>query len=139
MIEIFTDGAYSFNNKMGGWAFYCSNFNIKVCGKIPNSTNNIAELTAVLKALEFIKKAKIKDATIYSDSMYVIGHINLNWTINSNQNLFNELKFILTELKELEYNIEFKYIKGHSINEGNNICDLLANFMSNGNLYKRHD
>lgn len=86
------------------------------------STNNYAELTACLVALQ-----KIKDRTIpvkvYSDSQYLVQTINSNWRINANQELWTNLLYEITKFKY----VEFIKIKGHSGNKYNEMADELAN------------
>ena len=75
------------------------------------STNNYAELTACLVALQ-----KIKDRTIpikvYSDSQYLVQTINSNWDIRANQEIWARL---FNELLNFE-SVYFIKVKGHSEN-----------------------
>jgi ribonuclease HI len=53
-----TDGAYSGNPGLGGWAFALT-FGARTLersGQIAQTTNNAAELTAVLEAVRAIRK-----------------------------------------------------------------------------------
>ena len=67
-IRIFTDGAYRPSVDQGGWAIVVvkdgniikTDYN----GKL-HTTNNIMELTGVLKALSYIIKNRIKECIIY--------------------------------------------------------------------------
>lgn len=124
MIRIYTDGACS--NTTGGWAFYIPEFNIRVCNKEESTTNNRMELTAILKALEFIQDLNLDNATygIYSDSMYVIGGLNLNWSRKINTDLWNKIDFYLDLLADK--NIKFFHVKGHNGIKDNEEVDCLA-------------
>ena len=50
MYEIYTDGSCLGNPGRGGWAAISKDF--KICGSQSNSTNNVMEMTAIIKALE---------------------------------------------------------------------------------------
>ena len=99
------------------------------------STNNYAELTACLVALQ-----KIKDRTIpikvYSDSQYLVQTINSNWDIRANQEIWARL---FNELLNFE-SVEFIKVKGHNGNKYNEIADELSNneamnYARRGGLY----
>ena len=99
------------------------------------STNNYAELTACLVALQ-----KIKDRTIpikvYSDSQYLVQTINSNWDIRANQEIWARL---FNELLNFE-SVEFIKVKGHNGNKYNEMADELANneamnYAKRGGLY----
>lgn len=67
-VTIYTDGACSGNPGPGGWgAILMYNGNSKeISGGCKDTTNNIMELTAVIKALKMLKYACEVD--LYSDS-----------------------------------------------------------------------
>lgn len=139
-IEIYTDGACSGNPGLGG-------FGIVLIYKDNNgtvhqkeyakgyklTTNNRMELSAVICALELLKKpCKIK---LYSDSKYVTDAINQKWlegwiSKNWKLNTKNPVKNIDLWKKYLEiskpHEIEFIWVKGHASNKFNEICDKLA-------------
>ena len=105
----------------------------EISGFEKETTNNIMELTAVIKALELVKyPCKIK---IYSDSAYVVNGFLQGWIYNwikkgwktadgkpvKNKELWETL-YNFTKTHE----IEFIKVKGHADNEFNNRCDELA-------------
>ena len=134
-IEIYTDGACSGNPGPGGYCAilsYLKNERI-VSGSEENTTNNRMELRAVIEGLSALKEpCKVK---LYTDSAYVSNAINNNWLNewqlkgwkNSqkkevlNKDLWLELLEMITKHK-----VEFIKVKGHSDNEKNNRCDLIA-------------
>lgn len=127
MIEIYTDGAYSSSRDMGGFAFVVLENKEKIYSYFfnePNTTNNRMEITAVLKALYWLKEVgKLdEDIIIYTDSMYVIGSMTKNWKRNKNVDLFSELDNIYKQFKT----IVFMHVKGHSGDKYNELCDKLA-------------
>ena len=86
MIEVYTDGSCLGNPGVGGWAFLILKGDqlISKSGSAKNSTNNRMELTAAIKALEYLKDEKI--LKINTDSSYLKNGINLwiyNWKKNN--------------------------------------------------------
>ena len=154
ILDIFTDGACKKNPGPGGWgvAIYLQveeDKELKVrtySGGESHTTNNRMELYAVLMALEYVRNnldnplmtpQGNKFITIYSDSSYVINGINswlANWKLKNwvgsnkqpvkNQDLWQEIDSLLTS--ELKAIINFKWVKGHSGIEGNEMADKLA-------------
>ncbi len=70
-VEIFTDGACSGNPGRGGWGAILryGGKEKELSGGETNTTNNRMELTAVIKALETLKRPCTVD--LYTDSQYV--------------------------------------------------------------------
>lgn len=106
---------------------------------IPESTNNRAEITAVIKALEFVLSNSIKDVKIILDSQYTLQGMTEwlpNWVANNfiksdstevlNSDLWKELDKLLNQFKEQQITLSFKKIKGHSGDLGNDLADLNA-------------
>ena len=134
-VELYTDGACSGNPGPGGWGFIlkCKNKEKQVSGYSENTTNNIMELTAVIKGLEAINKPC--NLTIYSDSAYVCNAFIQDWVTSWQNNGFKtskktdvlnkDLWLRLIELLQI-HNYKFIKVKGHADNNYNNICDKLA-------------
>ena len=134
MIKIYTDGSCIGNPGKGGWAAIIFDNNEKkiLKGSKDLTTNNQMELTATIKALEYIStKDKIQ---IYTDSKYVKQGITewiTKWKINGwktskkeevkNKNLWLELDNLTSK-----NSIEWVWVKAHSDNDLNNEVDLLA-------------
>jgi ribonuclease HI len=135
---IYTDGCCINNGKKnarGGIGVYFGendnrNLSEKLLGE--KQTNNRAELTAVIRALEVTSNSNMK---IYTDSMYVQKGIT-NWIKNWEKNNWKTAKGTPVEnkdlwkcLKELEKNktVEYTYVKAHCGIEGNEKEDELAN------------
>ena len=85
MIEVYTDGSCLGNPGTGGWAFLILNEGLIInhFGYQPDTTNNQMELTATIKALEYIKEND--EITIFTDSSYVKNGIT-SWLINWKKN-----------------------------------------------------
>ena len=134
-IEIFTDGACKGNPGIGGWGaiLIYKDHKKEISGYVQNTTNNIMELTAVIKALDSLKEDC--HVLITTDSNYVKDGITdwiKTWKSNGwktankkpvkNKELWEQLD-ILSE----KHHIEWKWVKGHSGHPGNEHADRLAN------------
>jgi ribonuclease HI len=123
-IIIFTDGASSGNpGPAGAGVYFKYGVHEKCISKYlgDNYTNNWAELSAVLLALENLKSKTIP-TTIYSDSQYAINILTKGWQVNANHQLVAILK---AELKNFP-NVKFEWVKAHSGIEGNERADMWA-------------
>ena len=135
MISIYTDGACSGNPGVGGWgAILVYKDNMKeICGKDENTTNNIMELTAVIKALDSLREEC--HVVLTTDSNYVKDGIT-NWINNWKTNGWKTANKKPVKNKELwekldiltkKHIIDWKWVKGHSGHPGNEHADRLAN------------
>ncbi len=134
-VEIYTDGACSYNPGPGGWgAVLIYNGKEKqLSGFEDNTTNNRMELMAVIRALDELKEPC--NVMLYSDSAYVVNAFQQNWIedwqIRSWRTAGKKaVKNVDLWQKLIEYtkthNITFNKVKGHSTDKYNNICDSLA-------------
>lgn len=134
IIEIYTDGACSGNPGKGGWGavLLYKEHKKEISGFQEETTNNQMELMAVIESLKTIKKP-IK-IIIHTDSTYVKDGITkwiFNWkkngwkTANKKPVKNYELWQDLDEIAK-KYEIEWKWVKGHSGNKYNEIADELA-------------
>tara|TARA_B100001250_G_C19450706_1_gene635876 strand:- start:100 stop:534 length:435 start_codon:yes stop_codon:yes gene_type:complete len=133
-IDIYTDGACSGNPGKGGWGVYLKidNEEIQLNGAKDNTTNNRMELTAVIEALKYLKcKSNIN---LFTDSKYVMQGIE-EWIHNWKKNDWKTSKKEPVKNKELWieldklvslHNIQWKWVKGHSGDYGNERADYLA-------------
>jgi ribonuclease HI len=122
-INIYTDGASSGNpgpSGIGVYMIYNENTK-KISEFIGNATNNIAELTAIKRALEELKKFDLP-INIFTDSNYSLGVLTKNWKAQANQELINEIKQLLSKFK----NVKIIKVKGHAGIAENEIADKLA-------------
>lgn len=134
-VIIYTDGACSGNPGPGGWGAILMYDEMKkeISGGEKNTTNNIMELTAAIKALECLKFPC--EVELYSDSAYLVnafnqkwieGWIKNNWKNSNKEEVKNkELWEKLIDLNKI-HKIKFIKVKGHSDNIYNNRCDELA-------------
>jgi ribonuclease HI len=124
MVEIYTDGAYSSSRNQGGWAFVVLKDGTKVSSafdSVVSTTNNRMEVQSAIEAIKHMKNQNIKEFTIYSDSMYLVGTMTKNWKRNKNVDLWIELDDLIQDLT-----INWEHTKGHSGNKYNDYCDMLA-------------
>ena len=125
VIQIYTDGSCKNNPGKCGYAFvvYDDEKNIYEEYKyLGIGTNNIGEWMAVYNALKSLNDKKYKSCKIYSDSKLVIKQITEEWKIK-NKKLKNIHKMCLAYNN---LNIDYIWVKAHSINEKNNYVDSLA-------------
>ena len=135
ILNIYTDGACKGNPGIGGWGAILEYGNTKkeIKGYSINTTNNIMELTAVIKALECLnRKCKI---VITTDSNYVKNGItdwikswkNNGWKTAKKSPVKNKELWIKLDLLVANHDIDWKWIKGHSGHPQNERADELAN------------
>jgi ribonuclease HI len=143
-IDIYTDGSSLKNPGPGGWGYVVLKGSIEIhCDSDGEtcSTNNKMELTAAIKALEYITSTEmegIQSVCIFVDSIYVKNGITSwikNWKKNGwktsqgkdvqNKELWVALDGILTKT-ETKYTITWKWVKAHNGNYFNEKADALA-------------
>jgi ribonuclease HI len=83
-------------------------------------TNNVAELTAILRALEALDKDL--PLLVHTDSQYAIGVLTKNWKAKANQELIQRIKQRMGEVKQLR----LVYVPGHAGVPLNERADALA-------------
>lgn len=137
--DIYTDGACSGNPGPGGYAFIIIHDDgtwDEFGGYESKTTNNRMELTAVIKALEYIhSKNGTSRVRITTDSSYVVNAIQKGWLKNwvshdyhksdgsplPNDDLWKKFVDIYKQ-----HIVEFKWVKGHAGNKYNERCDRIA-------------
>jgi len=134
-ITLYTDGACSGNPGAGGWAYilmYKDKIKKGTAG-YKRTTNNRMELLAVIEGLSQLKLPCA--VNIYTDSQYIVNAFNQNWIWNWHKNGWKRKKDKLLKNADLwkrlfelaqTHSVTFNWVKGHSSNEFNNECDLMA-------------
>ena len=135
MIEIYTDGACRGNPGPGGWAALLKQgqHERELSGAEVLTTNNRMELTAVIRALEALKRPV--RARVFTDSQYVRRGISEwlpQWQARGwrtagrkpvkNQDLWEQLAGLAAG-----HEIEWRWVPGHAGVPDNERVDRLAN------------
>jgi ribonuclease HI len=135
VIEIYTDGACRGNPGPGGWgALLMSDKSEKeLSGAEPSTTNNRMELTAVIRALEALKRPV--QARLYTDSEYVRRGItewlpawkSRGWRTADRKPVKNQDLWQRLDELSSRHEIEWRWVPGHAGVPGNERVDRLAN------------
>lgn len=134
-VEIYTDGACSGNPGPGGWGallLYGENEK-EITGGEFETTNNRMELTAAIKALNLLKRPC--RVNLHTDSTYVRDGITKwiegwkakGWRTASKKPVKNEDLWRLLDVAAAKHDIDWKWVKGHAGDPGNERADALAN------------
>ncbi|MCK5727933.1 MAG: ribonuclease HI [Methylococcales bacterium] len=134
-VIIYTDGACKGNPGKGGWGAWLryDEREKELFGGEMYTTNNRMELMAAIQALEVLTRPCVVE--LYTDSTYVKNGIN-SWLANwkkrgwktatkkavKNEDLWRRLDTI-----QQKHEVTWKWVKGHSGDEGNDRADELAN------------
>jgi ribonuclease HI len=122
-IHAFTDGACSGNPGPAGFGvvLVCGVHRKELSGYLGEATNNIAELTAVVRALAAVKD-RAREIVVYSDSKYTIGMLTQRWKIKANRELVEQARALVATFPKLR----FEWVPGHAGVAENERCDELA-------------
>ncbi|MGO2751491.1 MAG: ribonuclease HI [Pseudoclavibacter sp.] len=136
-VVMYTDGACKGNPGPGGWGVWLKSgdHERELFGGELNTTNNRMELKAVIEGLSALKKPCT--VALYLDSQYVRKGITewikgwkaKGWKTASKQPVKNaELwKELDALVEDSGHTIEWRWVKGHSGDVGNERADMLAN------------
>ena len=86
-----------------------------------HGTNNIAELTAVLRGLDLVAD-RDRPVLVYTDSSYSIGVLSMGWKAKANVELVAEIKDAIRRFAA----VRFVKVPGHAGVPENERCDELA-------------
>jgi len=135
----YTDGACSGNPGPGGWGVLLQAISD---GKVVKerelsegeklTTNNKMELMAAIAALEILDRTS--EITIFTDSKYVMDGIQTwlsgwkknNWKTSSKKPVKNEELWKRLDALCQQHEVDWKWVKGHAGNIGNERVDELA-------------
>ncbi|HSI24046.1 MAG TPA: ribonuclease HI [Methylotenera sp.] len=135
LVEIYADGACKGNPGPGGWGAW-----LQYAGKEKSihggevvTTNNRMELTAVIRALELLKRPC--NVKIYTDSVYVQkgmtewiqGWKSRGWRTADKKAVKNDDLWKALDLLASQHSIEWIWVRGHAGDVGNEKADALAN------------
>jgi ribonuclease HI len=135
MVEIFTDGACKGNPGLGGWGALLrfGDHEKSLCGGDADTTNNRMELTAVIRALESLKRPST--VRLHTDSKYVqkgisewiVGWKRRGWLTADKKPVKNVDLWKQLEQVAAQHEVEWLWVKGHAGHDGNERADELAN------------
>lgn len=135
IVEIYADGACKGNPGPGGWGAWLQydGKEKSLFGGEQVSTNNRMELTAVIRALEALKRPC--DVKIYTDSVYVqkgisewiVGWKARQWRTADKKPVKNDDLWKMLDSLASQHQIQWIWVKGHAGNAGNERADALAN------------
>lgn len=136
-VDIYTDGACKGNPGPGGWGALLKSVEAQkeLCGGELDTTNNRMEMMAVIEALAVLKRpCKV---TLHVDSQYVLkgmtewlaGWKARGWKTATkapvkNVDLWQRLDALVNAG---EHQIEWRWVRGHNGDPGNERADQLAN------------
>jgi ribonuclease HI len=136
-IDVYTDGACKGNPGPGGWGVLMKSGTTEkeLFGGELNTTNNRMEMMAVIEALAALKRPCA--VTLYVDSQYVLKGITewlpgwkaKGWRTASKQPVKNvDLWQRMDELVATGgHSIDWRWVRGHNGDPGNERADVLAN------------
>jgi ribonuclease HI len=122
-IHVWTDGACSGNPGPAGIGVVIidGKDQHEISEYLGEGTNNIAELTAILRGLQTIKDRQ-RPVVVYSDSAYSIGLLTQAWKAKANKQLVEELRGVCKQFG----NLRFIKVAGHAGIPLNERVDQLA-------------
>ena len=135
MILLFTDGSAIRNPGPSGWAWVAVREGQRLAyyaGYIPNGTNNRGELTAAINALKFVSGIREQypneRIVLVSDSRYVIGGLSQcdEWAVEPGKPNSDLWAQAYDALLNVGCPISLKWVRGHTGNKNNELCDRLA-------------
>ncbi len=131
---IYTDGACSGNPGPGGWAalLQVDEISTTLSGGDPSTTNNRMEMQAVIASLSTLTESC--EIELFTDSRYVIDGITdwinawrqNNWRTANGKPVKNKELWQDLHALTLKHRITWRWVRGHSGNQYNELVDQLA-------------
>ena len=146
--EIYTDGACSGNPGPGGWGTrveFADGQVHELGGRDNTTTNNRMEMQAAIAALEFLSQTDTGSGAVilHTDSEYlkngitkwIKGWKRKGWKTSAgkpvlNKDLWQQLDQLTHSLSGEDLTIDWRYVRGHAGNPGNERCDEIARAFS---------
>jgi ribonuclease HI len=136
VVVIYTDGACKRNpDGPGGWGAVLSSgrHRKEIHGGSPSTTNNRMELTAVIEALNALKRPS--QVQLFTDSEYVRNGITTwihnwkkrGWITADRKPVKNDDLWRALDEATRRHHIDWHWVRGHNGDPGNERADALAN------------
>ena len=136
MIEAYTDGSCLGNPGPGGWAYLINTeTQIEKAGGKDITTNNVMEMTAIIKVLEKFLELGYTTVRVFTDSNYVrmgLTEWSKNWERNgwktaNGYDVKNKNEWLqMIELMRKFEIVDVKWVKAHNGNVNSERVDTLA-------------
>ncbi len=133
-VVIYTDGACRGNPGPGGWGALLIHDGRErpLKGGEPQTTNNRMELTAAIRALDALREPCA--VTLFTDSTYVmqgltnwlIGWKKNGWRTSDKKPVKNQDLWLQLDTAVARHRVEWRWVKGHAGDAGNERADQLA-------------
>jgi ribonuclease HI len=134
-VVIYTDGACKGNPGRGGWGAWLrsAGHEKELSGGHELTTNQRMELTAAVEALSALTQPCA--VVLYTDSKYVmdgitswiVGWKRNGWQTSAKQPVKNADLWRALDAAAARHEVEWRWVKGHSGDPGNERADALAN------------
>lgn len=134
-LVIYTDGACRGNPGPGGWGAVLeyNGHRRELKGGEPATTNNRMELLAAIQALDSLSECCA--VVLHTDSTYVMQGLTQwmpawkarGWRTSDRKPVKNQDLWQRLDAAAQRHKIDWRWVKGHSGNEGNEAADRLAN------------
>lgn len=134
VVVAYIDGACRGNPGPGGWGYLliCWGVETECSGNEPETTNNRMELMAAIELLERLPDATT--ITVFTDSTYVCGGaskwmfkwMRKDWKTKKGEPRKNTDLWKRLAAAAERHSVEWKWVRGHSGNPGNERADKLA-------------
>jgi len=135
VVEVYSDGACRGNPGPGGWGVLMrfARKEKELWGGEEATTNNRMELTAVIRALEALKRPS--RVRVYTDSQYVQKGISewirawkkRGWRTAGRKPVKNDDLWRRLDELNASHEVQWHWVKGHAGHPENERADLLAN------------
>lgn len=134
----YTDGAFQSKDSkepLASWAVVAVNKPELSCsGVLENSTNQKAEVEAVIKACQIAKATGLKTILVVTDSKYVADAVNKwidrwesnGWLDNKNKPVKNEEAFKRLSKAKEDLSLTIAHVRGHQGDKYNELADKMA-------------